>query len=242
MLAIECCILFQSLAVLGKNDFWWQLVLDEGILSESGFWCLVNEVVESRVLNSRWSSKWRSTLLWMNVNDHLKTCDLLHLRSSRWLCEWSAKGLWKGLKLRKALPLTLPDTSWGHTAQFLSFEEWVSLSTLPDITGRAALAVQPDVLNAKYYVITNATYSCHNCDPVPGKFKHVTNIETCMLLCCDYITLWKAVDANMVENVYQPLPMLISSMQVSFTVGSIFSLTGICFRMKFQTIFPQNLA
>ena len=39
---------------------------------------------------------------------------------------------------------------------------------------------------------------------------------------------------------YQPLPMLISSTQVSFTVGSIFSLTGICFRMKFQTIFPQN--
>ena len=34
--------------------------------------------------------------------------------------------------------------------------------------------------------------------------------------------------------------MLISSTQVSFTVGSIFSLTGICFRMKFQTIFPQN--
>ena len=40
--------------------------------------------------------------------------------------------------------------------------------------------------------------------------------------------------------IYQPLPMLISSTQVSFTVGSIFSLTGICFRMKFQTIFPQN--
>ena len=26
------------------------------------------------------------------------------------------------------------------------------------------------------------------CDPVPAKFKHVTNIVTCMLLCCDYVT------------------------------------------------------
>ena len=34
-----------------------------------------------------------------------------------------------------------------------------------------------------------ATYSCHNRDPVPVKFKHVTNIETCTLLCCDHITL-----------------------------------------------------
>ena len=42
--------------------------------------------------------------------------------------------------------------------------------------------------------------SCHNRDPVPAKFKHVTNIETCTLLCCDHITLWKALDANMVEN------------------------------------------
>ena len=25
-------------------------------------------------------------------------------------------------------------------------------------------------------------------DPVPAKFKHVTNIVTCMLLCCDYVT------------------------------------------------------
>ena len=38
--------------------------------------------------------------------------------------------------------------------------------------------------NAKYHVITNATY---NRDPVPAKFKHVTNIDTCTLLCCDYI-------------------------------------------------------
>ena len=42
---------------------------------------------------------------------------------------------------------------------------------LPDITGRTALAVRPDVVNAKYHVITNATY---NRDPVPAKFKHVT--------------------------------------------------------------------
>ena len=43
--------------------------------------------------------------------------------------------------------------------------------------------------NTKYHVITNATYSCHNRDPVPAMFKHVTNIETCTLLCCDHITL-----------------------------------------------------
>ena len=49
---------------------------------------------------------------------------------------------------------------------------------LPDITGRTALAVRPDVLNAKYHVKTNATYSCHNRDPVLAKLKHVTNIET----------------------------------------------------------------
>ena len=71
---------------------------------------------------------------------------------------------------------------------------------LPDITGRTALAVQPDVLNAKYHVITNAIYSCQNHDPVPAKFKQVMNIETCTLLRCDHITLWKALDANMVEN------------------------------------------
>ena len=38
---------------------------------------------------------------------------------------------------------------------------------LPDITGRTALAVRPDAVNAKYHVITNATY---NRDPVAGKF------------------------------------------------------------------------
>ena len=67
---------------------------------------------------------------------------------------------------------------------------------LPDITGRTALAVRPDVVNAKYHVITNATY---NRDPVPAKFKHVTNIDTCTLLCCDYSTLWEALHVNMVE-------------------------------------------
>ena len=69
---------------------------------------------------------------------------------------------------------------------------------LPDITGRTALAVRPDVVNAKYHVITNATY---NRDPVPAKFKHVTNIDTCTLLhvCCDYSTLWEALQVNMVE-------------------------------------------
>ena len=67
---------------------------------------------------------------------------------------------------------------------------------LPDITGRTALAVRPGVVNAKYHVITNATY---NRDPVPAKFKHVTNIDTCTLLCCDYSTLWEALHVNMVE-------------------------------------------
>ena len=67
---------------------------------------------------------------------------------------------------------------------------------LPDITGRTALAVRPDVVNAKYHVITNATY---NRDPVPAKFKHVTNIDTCTLRCCDYSTLWEALHVNMVE-------------------------------------------
>ena len=64
---------------------------------------------------------------------------------------------------------------------------------LPDITGRTALAVRPDVVNAKYHVITNATY---NRDPVPAKFKHITNIDTCTLLCCDYSTLWEALHVN----------------------------------------------
>ena len=69
---------------------------------------------------------------------------------------------------------------------------------LPDITGHTAVAVRPDVVNAKYHVITNATYIR---DPVPAKFKHVTNIDTCTLLCCDYhySTLWEALHVNMVE-------------------------------------------
>ena len=50
-----------------------------------------------------------------------------------------------------------------------------------------SLAVRAAVLNAKYHVITSATYSCHNPNPVTAKFKHVTNIETCTLLCCDHI-------------------------------------------------------
>ena len=56
--------------------------------------------------------------------------------------------------------------------------------------------MRPDVVNAKYHVITNATY---NRDPVPAKFKHATNIDTCTLLCCDYSTLWEALHVNMVE-------------------------------------------
>ena len=78
------------------------------------------------------------------------------------------------------IPLMVAQYNWPHTA----------------------LAVRPDVLNAKYHVITKATYNCHNRDPVQAKFKHVTNIETCTLglLCCDHIALWKALDANMVEN------------------------------------------
>ena len=79
-------------------------------------------------------------------------------------------------------------------------ENWISThKVLPDITGRTALAVRADVVNAKYHVITNATYSCHNRNPVSAKFKHVTNIEICTLLCCDHSTLWKALHANMVE-------------------------------------------
>ena len=37
-----------------------------------------------------------------------------------------------------------------------------SCSILPDITGRTAKAVRPDVVNAKYHVITNATYNLQN--------------------------------------------------------------------------------
>ena len=69
---------------------------------------------------------------------------------------------------------------------------------LPDITGCAALAVWPDGLNAKYH---NKCYiQLSQLRPVQAKFKHVTNIETCMLLCCDHIAVWKALDANMVKN------------------------------------------
>ena len=46
---------------------------------------------------------------------------------------------------------------------------------LPDIT-----AVRPDVLNANYHVITNAI-QLSQLHPMPAKFQHVTNIETCTL-------------------------------------------------------------
>ena len=69
---------------------------------------------------------------------------------------------------------------WGHLDMYKwSYGQKFTCKFLPDITGRTALAVQPDVVNAKYHVITNATY---NRDPVPAKFKHVTNIDTCTLL------------------------------------------------------------
>ena len=76
-----------------------------------------------------------------------------------------------------------------HGMSCLKFQLKSTCLNLADITGRTALAVRPDVLKSKYHVITNATYSCHNRDPVPAKFNHVTNIETCTLLCCDHITL-----------------------------------------------------
>ena len=83
-----------------------------------------------------------------------------------------------------------------NDARFSSITCCTTSHALPDITGRTALAVRPDVVNAKYHVITNATY---NRDPVPAKFKHVTNIDTCTSLCCDYSTLWEALHVNMVE-------------------------------------------
>ena len=84
---------------------------------------------------------------------------------------------------------------------FSKFMNNLSISLdLPDITGRTASAVRPDVLNAKYHVITNATYSCHNHDAVSVKFKHVTNIETCTLLYAVIISRCRNMDANMVEN------------------------------------------
>ena len=84
-------------------------------------------------------------------------------------------------------------SQWRSLLQYLAEActgSWVWLSGgsgsprpgLPNIAGRTALAVRPDVVNVKYHVITNATY---NRDPVPAKVKHVTNIETCTLLCCD---------------------------------------------------------
>ena len=93
----------------------------------------------------------------------------------------------------------MPNSHGGHLANATSSfttTDSLSDSDLPDITGRTALAVRPDAVNAKYHVITNATY---NRDHVPAKFKHVTNIDTCTLLCRDYSTLWEALHVNMVE-------------------------------------------
>ena len=88
--------------------------------------------------------------------------------------------------------------------------------SLPDITGRTALAVRPDVVNAKYHVITNATY---NRDPVPAKFKHVTNVDTCTLLCCDYSTLWEALHVNMHAWWKSVLAFLTKTSKFSFHIN-----------------------
>ena len=48
-------------------------------------------------------------------------------------------------------------------------------NNLSDITGRTALAVRPDVVNAKYHVITNATY---NRNPVIGEVSNTSRILT----------------------------------------------------------------
>ena len=46
-----------------------------------------------------------------------------------------------------------------HVIQSITVTDTMTLLKLPDITGRTALAVRPDVVNAKYHVITNATYN-----------------------------------------------------------------------------------
>ena len=71
-----------------------------------------------------------------------------------------------------------------------SASEWASLFCLTRY-GHTALALRPDVLNAEHHVKTNATYSCHNHTLYQQSSKHVPYIETCTLLCCDHITLWK---------------------------------------------------
>ena len=83
---------------------------------------------------------------------------------------------------------------------------WLNLDL--DFSRTHALAVQLDGLNAKYHFITNATYSCHNRDPVPAKFKHVTNMK----LVCYYAviisrcrklwmqTWWKSVLAALTKT------------------------------------------
>ena len=55
----------------------------------------------------------------------------------------------------------------------------------------------------------------NNRDPIPAKFKHVTNIKTRKLLCCDHIAMWKAVDANMVETVLADVTKMQNSSMIS---------------------------
>ena len=67
---------------------------------------------------------------------------------------------------------------------------------LPDITGRLSFSCAARCCKRQI--------SCHNkryiqSRPCTGEVQHVTNIETCTLLCCDYSTLWEALHVNMVE-------------------------------------------
>jgi len=57
-------IVFQSLAVLGKNYIWKRLVLVAAILMESGWWVLVHLAKTSRLFKSKCLTKSRSTFLW----------------------------------------------------------------------------------------------------------------------------------------------------------------------------------
>ena len=60
---------------------------------------------------------------------------------------------------------------------------------LPDITGRTALVVHPDVFKSQISCQNKRYIHLSQSHPVPAKFKHVKNIETCTLLCCDHIML-----------------------------------------------------
>ena len=143
----------------------------------------------------------------------LRPSDLKQFQSCQWQCPpfchvknyWSIPRSNSNSDRTLALPfqryttghwLTLPRRNQTCHQYFCSQKMLKITEMLPDITGRTALAVRPDAVNAKYHVITNATY---NRDHVPAKFKHVTNIDTCTLLCCDYSTLWEALHVNMVE-------------------------------------------